>query len=1056
MRRFLKTALVYFVAAIFCFNQFGTITYAFADDIHSSLAGTDGDDSAESLVSTGNVDAPGYSTEGSNGSSESDLEETLDSDSSQPSDSAETAEESGGDGPVAAEASASDSNELRITDTKVSAHVENVGWMKSVDAGETAGTTGRGLNLEALKVSLSLSDGATQDQIENAISVQSHVSGLGWQEGASIAKNGQISGTTGQSRAIEAVRIRLSDELSNHYSVWYRVHSADFGWLGWAKDGSEAGSVGYGKAAQAIQIVVLSREASAPGDTSNAFKNRSDEPASLAVRAHVSNIGWLSPVKDGKVAGTTGRSLSMEALNVGLNWYGHSGSVELRGHVSNLGWQAWNNGQCGTTGQSKSLEAVQLRLTGEAAQSYDIWYSVHVSGIGWLGWTCNGKAAGTTGKAKAVEAVKIVLVAKGGNAPGSTDKAFIGETDTISISGRSISGKALSASSKQDASLGGNGADLLNSISMSVQGQTEGGSIEYSVLGLGGSWGSYNVDGSSAAASTGSPIKAVKIQLSGALSQTYDIWYRAYDSKHGWTGWSFNGSPCGVSCGASGLSGIEVALIKKGGAAPGSTDNSYIETSVTGAVTQAHVADAGWLSPVGDGETAGQTGKSRSLQALRVIAEDVDAKVEISAHVADIGWKPYVSGDSFAGTVGQGKAIQALRIRLTGNDSQNYDIYYRVHSADYGWLGWAKNDEMAGTVGLAKQAEAVQVKLVKKGSTAPSQDSPACIQLPNLTYKAHCSGIGWQSSVSNGAIAGTVGQNRAIEALQISLADSGIAGGISYAAHVSDIGWQSNVSNGATAGTVGQSKQIQAVKIALNGDVSRYFDVWYRVHVSNYGWLGWTSNGSAAGTTKLGIPVQAIQVKVLPKGSSAPGSTANSYFESYRYIGYQTPGNYPKVSCFSVKLPGYCNGYFTYVTPSRIPYNATREDCINAFIQRAREYIGTRYIEPYSSWPGDAVDCSGLVLQCLYATGMDMGWYNPYNHRWLPEQTYNSMNWYRNNTFMPVSTSSLQRGDVVYYQGHIAIYIGGGRIIDSWPGIGVTERSVNAPGRLIGAARPFA
>lgn len=49
----------------------------------------------------------------------------------------------------------------------------------------------------------------------------------------------------------------------------------------------------------------------------------------------------------------------------------------------------------------------------------------------------------------------------------------------------------------------------------------------------------------------------------------------------------------------------------------------------------------------------------------------------------------------------------------------------------------------------------------------------------------------------------------------------------------------------------------------------------------------------------------------------------------------------------------------------------------------------------------------------------------------------------------------MQRGDVVYYRGHIGIYIGNGQIIDSWPGIGVAQRSVYAPGAPIGAGRPF-
>lgn len=172
-------------------------------------------------------------------------------------------------------------------------------------------------------------------------------------------------------------------------------------------------------------------------------------------------------------------------------------------------------------------------------------------------------------------------------------------------------------------------------------------------------------------------------------------------------------------------------------------------------------------------------------------------------------------------------------------------------------------------------------------------------------------------------------------------------------------------------------------------------------------------------------------------------------------VGWQNPPQYPQVSSWTVQLPSYCTGYFTYVTPSRISVEATREDCVNAFIQRAYEYIGTQYIEPWSTAPGGAVDCSGFVLQCLYATGMDMGVYNPYNHRWDPSQTYNSMNWYRSNIFMPVSTSSIQRGDVIYYRGHIAIALGGGLMIDSWPHQGVGIHPVSARGNVIGAARPF-
>ena len=543
----------------------------------------------------------------------------------------------------AAAADSASNDQLTVKNVSVSAHVQNIGWMDPVSSGKVAGTTGRGLNLEALKISLEVDGATSQEQIANAISVEAHVSNVGWQ---AAVGNGGTAGTTGQSRAVEALRVRLSGELSARYTVWYRVHSAEFGWLGWACDGADAGSAGYGRAVQAVQVAVLPKGDPAPGDTACPFKSRSDEPASITVRSHTSNIGWMSPVGGGSVAGTTGRGLPMEALEAQLGWYGHSGSIELRGHVSNVGWQQWSEGHCGTTGKSQRLEAVQIRLTGEAAEKYDIWYCAHVSGIGWLDWACNGAAAGSAGKGKAIEAVKVILVEKGGAAPGSSSKVFIGDLDAVAVSGSAVSGESLGLSSGQKATIGGKGAKLLNSIALSVAGQTDDGSISYAVMDAYSGWGASESDGGAAKAVSGAPIKAIKMSLSGQFAANYDIWYRVYDSGNGWTGWTSNGQACGVSGGSSGLCGIDVALVRKGQPAPGSTGNAFTETSGIGLVSQAHVASAGWLAPVGNGETAGQTGMSRSLQALYISTQGIDASVEVSAHVANIGWQPYVSGAS--------------------------------------------------------------------------------------------------------------------------------------------------------------------------------------------------------------------------------------------------------------------------------------------------------------------------------------------------------------------------------------------------------------------------
>ena len=688
VRRLFDVSVSILMAVVLLVSQTWVVTAAYADNLIN-----------------GSVDSTNFYSDDSTAIEDRSVSEGQELDASpvvsKPQDAQQASSEEAGE--VVADDSAL-SDQLTVKNVSVSAHVQNIGWMNPVGSGKTAGTTGRGLNLEALKISLEVDGASSQEQVANAISVEAHVSNVGWQ---AAVGNGGTAGTTGRSRAVEALRVRLSGELSARYTVWYRVHSAEFGWLGWACDGADAGSAGYGRAVQAVQVAVLPKGEPAPGDTSTPFKNRVDDPASISVRSHTANIGWMSPVGSGSIAGTTGRALPMEALEAQLDWYGHSGAIELRGHVSNIGWQQWSAGRCGTTGKAQRLEAVQIRLTGEAAEKYDIWYCAHVSGIGWLDWACNGAAAGSAGKGRAIEAVKAALVEKGGPAPGSSDKVFIGDPDAVTVSGSAVSGESLGSSSGQKATIGGNGAKLLNSIVLSVAGQTDNGSISYSVMDGYSGWGASSTDGGAAIAVSGAPVKAIKLSLSGQLAANYDIWYRACDSGNGWTGWTSNGQACGVSGGSSGLCGIEIALVSKGQSSPGSTANAFIETSGIGLVSQAHVASAGWLAPVGNGETAGQTGKSRSLQALYVATQGIDASVEVSAHVANIGWQPYVSGADYAGTVGRGLAIQAVKLRLTGNDASKYDIYYRIHAADYGWLGWAKNDAAAGTVGLSKQAEAI-------------------------------------------------------------------------------------------------------------------------------------------------------------------------------------------------------------------------------------------------------------------------------------------------------------------------------------------------------------
>lgn len=84
------------------------------------------------------------------------------------------------------------------------------------------------------------------------------------------------------------------------------------------------------------------------------------QKADISVSAHVQNIGWQNPVGNGAIAGTTGRSLCIEALK--LQWNGPvSGDLDISSHVQGEGWQSWvsSGNISGSVGKSLRVEAVK-------------------------------------------------------------------------------------------------------------------------------------------------------------------------------------------------------------------------------------------------------------------------------------------------------------------------------------------------------------------------------------------------------------------------------------------------------------------------------------------------------------------------------------------------------------------------------------------------------------------------------------------------------------------------------------------------------------------------
>lgn len=232
-------------------------------------------------------------------------------------------------------------------------HIQNIGWQAEQKDGVLSGTTGQSKRMEGIRIYLTDELAAHYD-----IYYRAHIQEIGW---LSWAKNGQESGSQGLSARLEGIEIQLVPKNTKNFDTKrtfvngsntkfsYQVHGQNYGWQSPKVSGQIAGTTGQSKRIEAIRASI--RDTNLQGNVS--------------YRAHVQGIGWQNTVYNDAISGTVGQSRRLEALRISINGeISRFYDVYYRGHVEGKGWLAWtkNDGIIGSTGASKRLEAIEVRL----------------------------------------------------------------------------------------------------------------------------------------------------------------------------------------------------------------------------------------------------------------------------------------------------------------------------------------------------------------------------------------------------------------------------------------------------------------------------------------------------------------------------------------------------------------------------------------------------------------------------------------------------------------------------------------------------------------------
>ena len=278
-------------------------------------------------------------------------------------------------------------------------------------------------------------------------------------------------------------------------------------------------------------------------------------------------------------------------------------------------------------------------------------------------------------------------------------------------------------------------------------------------------WTGWQSDGA-VAGTTGQSLRveAIVMKLTGSDADKYDLYYRAHVESFGWLAWAKNGELAGTTNLSRRVEAYEVAIVKKGKAAPARSSARNVAYLTVPTVTyQTHVQRYGWgQGEVSNGALSGTTGQGLRMEALKIHLNKTTGftgGISYCSHIQRLGWEQnWKSDGALSGTEGKGLRLEAIRIRLTGEMANCFDVYYRTHVQRFGWTGWASNGADCGSAGYGYRLEAIEIRIVAKGCSAPGSTANTFHQYTiRDTYPQACARldqVGWNLRSALNAAAG--------------------------------------------------------------------------------------------------------------------------------------------------------------------------------------------------------------------------------------------------------------------------------------------------------------